>query len=133
MFRWFKSWARTWHCSSHHAEAASHIPQRRIYNYVPGALGRKRKKIKSLKKKKVYVIGVTAQIFAGPGQYCKCVMLGQWWNEHRVQWAVITWKVHFLCKGEITTQFQSIAAICKRGMGESELIFPKKPQNQIFM
>ena len=27
LFRWFESWARTWHCSSNHAEAASHIPQ----------------------------------------------------------------------------------------------------------
>ena len=27
VFRWFESWARTWHCSSDHAEAASHMPQ----------------------------------------------------------------------------------------------------------
>ena len=27
MFRWFGSWAWTWHCSSNHAEAASHMPQ----------------------------------------------------------------------------------------------------------
>ena len=27
MFRRFESWARTWHCSSDHAEAASHMPQ----------------------------------------------------------------------------------------------------------
>ena len=27
VFRWFKSWARTWHCSLSHAEAASHMPQ----------------------------------------------------------------------------------------------------------
>ena len=27
MFRGFESWARTWHCSSDHAEAASHMPQ----------------------------------------------------------------------------------------------------------
>uniref|UniRef100_A0A9L0T2L7 TAR DNA binding protein n=1 Tax=Equus caballus TaxID=9796 RepID=A0A9L0T2L7_HORSE len=27
VFRWFESWARTWHCSSNHAEAASHMPQ----------------------------------------------------------------------------------------------------------
>ena len=26
-FRSFKSWVRTWHCSSSHAEAASHMPQ----------------------------------------------------------------------------------------------------------
>ena len=27
VFRWFGSWARTWHCSSDHAEAASRMPQ----------------------------------------------------------------------------------------------------------
>ena len=27
VFRWFESWARTWHCSSNHAEAASHMTQ----------------------------------------------------------------------------------------------------------
>uniref|UniRef100_A0A9L0SBL1 Uncharacterized protein n=1 Tax=Equus caballus TaxID=9796 RepID=A0A9L0SBL1_HORSE len=27
VFRWFESWAQTWHCSSNHAEAASHMPQ----------------------------------------------------------------------------------------------------------
>uniref|UniRef100_A0A9L0TQD2 Protein phosphatase 2 regulatory subunit B'gamma n=1 Tax=Equus caballus TaxID=9796 RepID=A0A9L0TQD2_HORSE len=27
VLRWFESWARTWHCSSNHAEAASHVPQ----------------------------------------------------------------------------------------------------------
>ena len=27
VFRWFESWVRTSHCSSHHAEAVSHIPQ----------------------------------------------------------------------------------------------------------
>ena len=27
VFRWFESWAQTWHCSSGHAEAASHMPQ----------------------------------------------------------------------------------------------------------
>src|SRR3712207_8317678 len=27
VFRWFESWVRTWHCSSDHAEAASHMPQ----------------------------------------------------------------------------------------------------------
>ena len=27
VFRWFEAWARTWHCSSNHAEAASHMPQ----------------------------------------------------------------------------------------------------------
>src|SRR3712207_2975170 len=27
VFRRFESWARTWHCSSDHTEAASHMPQ----------------------------------------------------------------------------------------------------------
>ena len=27
VFCWFETWARTWHCSSNHAEAASHMPQ----------------------------------------------------------------------------------------------------------
>ena len=41
----------TWHCSSGHAEAASHIPQpealtTRRYNYVPGGFGEKKKKKK---------------------------------------------------------------------------------------
>ena len=27
VFRWFESWARTWHCSSSHTEAVSHMPQ----------------------------------------------------------------------------------------------------------
>ena len=27
VFHWFEFWARTWHCSSNHAEAASHMPQ----------------------------------------------------------------------------------------------------------
>ena len=57
VFRWFESCARTWHCSSNHAKAASHMPQlkkdpqRRIYNYVPGGFGEKKEKIKSLKIK----------------------------------------------------------------------------------
>ncbi|XP_070104062.1 glutathione peroxidase 7 isoform X2 [Equus przewalskii] len=27
VFHWIDSWVRTWHCSSNHAEAASHMPQ----------------------------------------------------------------------------------------------------------
>ena len=27
VFHWFESWVRTWHCSSNHAEAASHVAQ----------------------------------------------------------------------------------------------------------
>ena len=46
-----RSWAQTWHGSSGHAEAASHIAQpealkTRIHNYVLWALGRKRRKKK---------------------------------------------------------------------------------------
>ena len=26
-FHWFGSWVRTWHCSSGHVEAVSHMPQ----------------------------------------------------------------------------------------------------------
>ena len=69
-FRWFESWAWTWHCSSGHAEAASHMPQlegptTKMYNYVLGGFGEKKKKNKkkrlatvvssgaNLKKKKI--------------------------------------------------------------------------------
>ncbi|XP_070434205.1 gamma-secretase subunit APH-1B isoform X2 [Equus przewalskii] len=58
VFRRFESWARTWHCSSDHAEAASHMPQleepttKNTQLYVPGGFGEKKEKIKSLKKKK---------------------------------------------------------------------------------
>ena len=57
VFHWFKSWARTWHCSSNHAEVASHIPQlegpttKNIQLCPRGLWGEKGKKIKSLKKK----------------------------------------------------------------------------------
>ena len=68
-FRWFGSWAWTWHRSSSHAEVASYMPQlegpsTKICNYVLWGFGKKkqRKKIKkignsqlrckSLKKKK---------------------------------------------------------------------------------
>ena len=48
-FCWFRSWAWTWHCSSSHAEAVSHIaqpegPTTGIYNYVRGCFGEKKKK-----------------------------------------------------------------------------------------
>ena len=48
-----RSWARTWHRSSGHAEAASHTPQpealtTRIYNYVLGDFGENKKKKKRL-------------------------------------------------------------------------------------
>ena len=50
-FRWFGSRARTWHLSSGHAEAVSHMPQleghtTRIYNYVRGDFGEKKKEEK---------------------------------------------------------------------------------------
>ena len=46
-FRWFGSWAWTWHHPSGHAEAASHIAQpealtTRTYNYVLGGFGKKK-------------------------------------------------------------------------------------------
>ena len=49
----FASWVRKWHCSSSHAEAVSHIVQpeghtTRIYNYVLGGFGEKKKKKKRL-------------------------------------------------------------------------------------
>uniref|UniRef100_A0A9L0TAS5 Cyclic nucleotide-binding domain-containing protein n=1 Tax=Equus caballus TaxID=9796 RepID=A0A9L0TAS5_HORSE len=50
VFHWFESWAGTWHCSSNHAEAASHMlqlegPTTKMYTTMyRGALGRKRKK-----------------------------------------------------------------------------------------
>ena len=47
----FGSWARTWHCSSGHAEVASHMPQiegptTKIYNYVLGEFWEKKQKKK---------------------------------------------------------------------------------------
>ena len=58
---WLGSWVWTWHCSSGHAEAASHIaqpegPTTRIYNYVLGGFGEeeKRKRKKKKEKKKIH-------------------------------------------------------------------------------
>ena len=59
VFRWFESWAWTWHCSSNHAEAASHVPQlegptkKNIQLCTRGLWGEKGKK--NLKKKKAKV------------------------------------------------------------------------------
>ena len=52
-FHWFESWARTWHHSSSHPEAASHIAQPEalttgICNYVLGGFGKKKKKKKKI-------------------------------------------------------------------------------------
>ena len=49
-FHWFGTWARTWHGSLGHAEAASHTPQlegptARIHNYVPGGSGDKKHRL----------------------------------------------------------------------------------------
>ena len=58
MFRWFESWAWTWHCSSNQAEAASHMPQlegpitKNMQLCTGGLWGEKGKKIKPLKKKR---------------------------------------------------------------------------------
>ena len=57
-FRWFESWAQTWHSSSGHARAACHMPQlegpttKNTQLCTGGALGEKGK-IKSLKKKSI--------------------------------------------------------------------------------
>ena len=57
VFHWFESWARTWHRSSGHAEAASHISQlegpttKNTQLCTRGALGEKGKN-KMFKKKK---------------------------------------------------------------------------------
>ena len=48
----FESWVWTWHCSSSHAEVASHMPQlegattksAQLCNYVPGGFGEKEEK-----------------------------------------------------------------------------------------
>ena len=50
----FGSWAQTWHHSSSHAEATSHMPQlegptTRIHNYVLGDFGEKKEKEKKKK------------------------------------------------------------------------------------
>ena len=50
-FLQFSSWVWTWHCSSSHTEMASHIaqpgePTTRIYNYVLGSFGEKKKEKK---------------------------------------------------------------------------------------
>ena len=50
-FHRLRSWAQTRHCSSSHAEAASHMPQlegpaTKIYNYELGNFGEKKKKRK---------------------------------------------------------------------------------------
>ena len=50
-FHQFRSWAWTWHRSSGHNEAASHMPQlegptTKIYNYVLGGFGEKKQKKK---------------------------------------------------------------------------------------
>ena len=44
----FESWVRMWHCLLGHAEVVSHVPQlegptAKIYNYVLGGFGEKKK------------------------------------------------------------------------------------------
>src|SRR3712207_1525940 len=56
VFRWFESWGRTWHCSSNHAEAASHMPQlqgptTKNIQLCTGGLWGEKGKNKILKKK----------------------------------------------------------------------------------
>ena len=55
-FRQFKFWARTWHHSLSHAEAASHVlqlegPTTKIYNYVPEGFGDKKQLKKTNKQR----------------------------------------------------------------------------------
>ena len=56
VFHWFESWARTWRCSSSHAEVASQVPQlegpttKNIQLCTGGLWGEKGEKITSLKK-----------------------------------------------------------------------------------
>ena len=52
-FRQFRSRVQTWHCSSGHAEVASHVaqpegPTARIYNYVLGGFGEEEKKTQKI-------------------------------------------------------------------------------------
>ena len=62
VFRWFESWARTWHRSSNHAEAASHIPQlegpttKNIQLCTGGLWGEKGKNKIFKKKHKSFII-----------------------------------------------------------------------------
>uniref|UniRef100_A0A8C4L284 Serine/threonine-protein phosphatase 2A regulatory subunit B'' subunit gamma n=1 Tax=Equus asinus TaxID=9793 RepID=A0A8C4L284_EQUAS len=58
VFRRFESWARTWHCSSDHAEAASHMPQleeptTKNTQLCTGGLWGEKGKNKIFKKKKI--------------------------------------------------------------------------------
>ena len=60
-FRWFGSWARTWHHSSGHVEVASHVSQlegpiTKIYNYVLGGFGEKKQKEKKKKEKRLATV-----------------------------------------------------------------------------
>ena len=57
VFRWFESWARTWHCSSGHAGggvplATAGGTHNEEYTTMYRGLGEKEERIKSLKKKK---------------------------------------------------------------------------------
>ena len=62
VFHWFESWAGTWHCSSNHAEAASHMPQlegpttKNIQLCTGGLWGEKGKQFKNFKKLKKRIV-----------------------------------------------------------------------------
>ena len=71
-FAGFGSWARTWHHSSNHAEAASYMPQleghtTRIYNYVLGGFGEKKKETKRLRGQPGGIAVKLALGCSGPG------------------------------------------------------------------
>ena len=69
VFRWFESWARTWHCSSDHAEAASHMlqleePTTKNTQLCTGGLwGEKGKNKIFFKKKRAYCLNKTLETF----------------------------------------------------------------------
>ena len=61
VFRWFESWVWTWHCSSNHAEAASHMPQlegptMKNIQLCTGGLWGEKGKNKIFKKKKLFIL-----------------------------------------------------------------------------
>ena len=72
VFRWFESWARTWHCSSNHAEAAFHMPQlegptsKNVQLCTGGLWGEKGKNKIFKKKKNGFISMLTACSYSSP-------------------------------------------------------------------
>ena len=76
VFRWFESWARIWHCSSSHAEAASHMPQlegptTKNIQLCTGGLWGEKGKNKIFKKKKKR----NSMLKCHEWTYCKAVLV----------------------------------------------------------